>query len=52
MKQKKLITEAYKACIVGDDGKIFSLRIKEFKKILKRKDKNKPFTVRWTSLKL
>lgn len=52
MKQKQLIKEVNAACLVGDNEKLVSLRIIEFKKIAERKAKNKPFSARWTSLKL
>lgn len=52
MKQKKLVKELFQACLNGDNEKIDSLREKEFKKIFKHKEKNKPFTTRWTLVRL
>lgn len=52
MKQKKLVKEVFNACLSGDNEKIMSLRVAEFKKILKHKEKNKPFSARWTIIKL
>lgn len=52
MKQKKLVKEVLNACLIGDNEKLYSLRIEEFKKILKHKEKNKPFSARWTVIKL
>lgn len=52
MKQKKLVKETFKACLTGDNERIYTLRMEEFKKIFKRKEKNKPFSARWTIVKL
>lgn len=52
MKQKKLVKELLKACIEGDDTKIDQIRTEEYKKIFKHKEKNKPFSTRWTSVRL
>lgn len=52
MKQKKLVKEVIEACLNGDNEKIYDLRMEEFKKIIKRKEKNKPFSTRWTIVKL
>lgn len=48
MKQKKLVTEMYAACLVNDDAKIIKLKLKEFKKIIKRREEGKAFNPRWT----
>jgi len=48
MKQKTLVTEMYAACLVNDEAKILELKLKEFKKIIKRREAGKPFSPRWT----
>jgi hypothetical protein len=52
MKQKKLVKELLKACIEGDESKIDKIRAEEYKKIFKHKEKNKPFSARWTAVRL
>ena len=52
MKQKTLLAELYRACVDHDTKKINKLRKLEFHKILKRKAEGKPFTTRWTLVKV
>lgn len=50
MKQNKLVTKMYKACVEHDQEKIATLRLKEFAKIFKHRAEGKPFTAKWTVL--
>jgi hypothetical protein len=48
MKQSKLITKVYQACVDHDVEKQRELRVKEFVKILRHKAQGKAFTPKWT----
>ena len=48
MKQSKVLKEMYQACLSQDKKFMRKLRKIEFAKILERKQKGKPFTVKWT----
>ena len=52
MKQKKLITKLYQACLDHDEKAIAELRRKEFKKIFKHRAENKTFGSNWSVVRI
>jgi hypothetical protein len=48
MKQSKLLKELYAASLSHDEKRLEELKKIEFEKIIARKAKGKPFTVKWT----
>jgi hypothetical protein len=52
MKQSKLVTKVYRACIDQDAKKQLELRKKEFAKIIKHKAAGKSFDTKWTLIRV
>ena len=52
MKQSKLVTKVYQACLDHDAKKQLELRKKEFAKIFKHKAQGKPFDGKWTLIRV
>jgi hypothetical protein len=52
MKQSKLVTKLYRACLDHDTETINELRKKEFKKIVKHKAEHKPFNSKWSIVRI
>ena len=52
MKQRKLVSKLYQACIRHDEKTIQELRATEFKKIAKRRAEGKSFDAKWTLVRI
>ena len=52
MKQNKLVKKLYQACLSHDVKEISKLRETEFAKILKHRAEGKPFTGKWSVVRI
>jgi len=52
MKQSKLISKLYQACLDHDEKAIHKLRALEFKKIFKHRAENKRFGSKWALVRI
>jgi hypothetical protein len=52
MKQSKLVTKLYQACLDHNTEKQLELRKKEFAKIMKHKAQGKSFDTKWTLIQV
>jgi len=52
MKQRKLVTKLYKACLDHDADKMAHLRKKEFEKILIHRAEGKLFDTKWSVVQI
>ena len=52
MKQNKLVTQVYQACLANEMEKVAELRKKEFVKIFKHRNEGKPFTTKWIVIRV
>ena len=52
MKQRKLVSRLYRACFDHDEKTIQELRMREFRKIAKRRAEGKSFDTKWTLVRI